>query len=503
MTKKEISKDLIELRRRLTEMQHLRSALSLSSWDQEVYMPKGASASRAEMLGYLSGEHHRKLLILDQGNLLSNLHAAEEAGRLSPKVRALVREVWRDYALARKLPHTFVVEFADITSRAQHVWAEARQRNDFAHFRPWLEKIVRLSREKASLLGGVHSYDALIDTFEPGMTSAELSRTFDDLKTGLIPLVTRIASNGAKKPKAPKGIFPIAEQKKILEYINLKMGFDYARGRLDESTHPFTSGSHPSDVRITTRYREKDLWYSIGSDIHELGHGLYEQGLPLHEAGTPLGEAVSLGVHESQSRFWENMVGRNIATWRFLFPLLKKHFPALKDYSVDEWYRFLHIVRPSLIRTEADEVTYNLHIILRYEMEKDLIEGRLAVKDLPSIWNSKVREYLGLTVPDDARGVLQDVHWSGGMLGYFPTYTLGNLYSAQLYEKIRNDMPDFERKLSKGDFIPIRDWLGEKIHRHGRMYSASDLMHRATGSRLSVAPFLSYLEDKYTDIYEL
>lgn len=501
---KDHAKDMAELRRRLTEMLHLRSALSLSSWDQEVYMPRGASVPRAEMLAYLSGEYHKKLLALNSGKLLSNLQKASDIGLLSRRERALVREIWRDYTLARKLPSTFVVEFADITSRAQHVWADARRTNDFKLFKPWLEKIVTLSRTKARLIGGSQPYDALLDTFEPGMTSDTLSATFAELKNGLIPLMAEIARSRIAAPKPPQGIFSITEQKALLEYINLKMGFDYDRGRLDESTHPFTSGSHPTDVRITTRYRETDLWYSIGSDIHELGHALYEQGLPAHEAGTPLGEAASLGVHESQSRFWENMVGRDIHTWRYLLPGMKKRFPdALKKYSLDEWYRSLHTVRPSLIRTEADEVTYNLHIILRYEIEKDLIEGSISVKDLPSIWNEKMHESLGLRVPNDAHGVLQDVHWSGGMLGYFPTYTLGNLYSAQLNEKIRSDMPDFDMKLSRGEFLPIRDWLNTKVHRFGRTYSARELMRKVTGSDLSAMPFLSYLDKKYTSIYDL
>src|SRR3989344_4116477 len=495
-------KDLTRLRKKLDELLHLRSALALASWDQEVNMPPAAAESRAAMTAYLSGEDHTKLPALDENGLLTGLDAARRNHTLKPRGAAMIRELMRDYTLAAKLPMAFVIEFAELTSRAQHIWAEARSKNDFPLFRPWLEKIVKLSRIKAELLGGNRPYDTLIDTFEPGMTSEELSITFVELRDALVTLVGKIRANKTKIPKGPTGTSPIADQKSFLDFINLKMGFDAQAGRLDPSTHPFTNGAHPTDVRIMTRYNEKDLWTSVGSDIHELGHALYEQGLPVKETGTPLAEAVSLGVHESQSRFWENMVGRNKNTWEFLYPEMRKRFPAFRKYGLDDWYRHLHAVTPTLIRTESDEVTYNLHIIIRFEIEKELIEGSIGIKDLPEIWNQKVRDYLGIRVPDDAHGVLQDVHWSGGMIGYFPTYTLGNLYSAQLNEAIRKDMPDFDKKLAKGNFLPIRDWLREKIHRHGRFYSAPELMRRATGSSLSVAPFATYLKEKYSDLYD-
>lgn len=497
-------KDFMRLRGRLKEMLQLRSAIALASWDQEVYMPPAAAESRAAMMAYLSGEYHQKLLALDEGGLLSALDTARAKDALKPKEAAIVRELVRDHSLAAKLPMPFVVEFAEVTSRAQHVWREAKGKDDFALFRPWLERIVKLSREKAKLLGGPKPYDALVDTYEPGMTSDELSITFEELKAGLVPLVAKIRDRRMRPANAPKGTFPVPDQKRFLDFICARVGFDADSGRLDTATHPFENAIGPSDVRITTRYSETDLWQSIGSVIHELGHAMYEQGLPAQEAGTPLCEAVSLAVHESQSRFWENMVGRDKNTWRFFYPELKKRFPqSFKDYDLDEWHRYLHVVKPSLIRTESDEVTYNLHIILRFELEKELIEGTIRVKDLPEIWDQKMQEYLGVRVPDDTRGVLQDVHWSCGMIGYFPTYTLGNLYSAQLNEAIRCDMPDFGKKLAKGEFLPIRGWLREKIHRHGRFYPASELMRRATGSPLAVEPFLTYLTEKYSEIYHL
>lgn len=495
----DIKKDIALLRSRLREVKYLGSSVALASWDQEVHMPPKASAARAELLAYLSGEQHTKFVALDHDKLLTRLRGAK---KLSPKNTALVRELWRDYMLATKLPMAFVVEFASTTSEAQQVWAEARRKNDFELFQPWLEKIVKLSKEKARLLGGLDAYDTLLDTFEPEMTSRELDVTFTALREQLVALLARIQSANQPKVRPPKGMFPIDQQRTLLDAMLPQMGFDMEAGRIDESTHPFSTDIHPFDARITTRYDEKNIWSSVGSAIHELGHALYEQGLPAGESGTPLGEAASLAIHESQSRFWENMVGKNRQTWTHFFPQMKKAFPkALAGYSADEWYRYLNTVQPSLIRTESDEVTYNLHIILRFEIERDLIKNNLHVKDLPHVWNEKMREYIGIRVPDNARGVLQDVHWSGGMIGYFPTYTLGNLYSAQLYDAIQRDLPDFGVKLAHGDYIPIRDWLRDTIHRHGRYYSAKTLMRRTAGSPLSIDPFMRYLTEKYSKLY--
>lgn len=468
-------------------------------------MPARAASLRAQMLAYLSGLHHRRFIDMNADGLLQAVYASFEKQELSKKDAALIRELWRDYTLATKLPAEFVEEFAAATSHAQLAWAQARKDNNFAHFRPHLENIVALSRTKAAYLGSESKpYDALLDTYEPGMTADELSITFAELKVGLVSLIQRIAHAKAARARAPKGVFPQRDQEAFLAFVNEKLGFDATAGRLDISTHPFTTGTHPLDVRITTRYDEKDPWYAIGSNIHEVGHALYEQGLPDTEAGTPLGEAVSLGVHESQSRFWENMIGKNMHTWKYFFPRLKKQFPApLRTYTLDHWYRFINDVRPSRIRTEADEVTYNVHIIIRFEIEKELIEGTIKVKNLPEIWNQKMKDYLGVTVTKDSDGVLQDVHWSAGLIGYFPTYTLGNLYSAQLYYALLRDMPQFDAYLRKGQFQPIREWLKTNIHRHGRLYSAGELMQRATGSPLSVAPFLTYLTEKYSALYNL
>lgn len=496
--------DLNTLRTRLREISYLSSTSALLGWDQKTNAPQQSHAHRAEALAYLGTLAHQKFLAINEDDLIDRLSEAAEKGMLSPRDRAMVREVARDLARIEKLPETFVREYVAVTAEAEHVWEEARARNDFAIFAPWLKKVVDLTRTRAALLGDAQKpYDALLDEFEPGMTAETVSIVFAELREALVPLVEAIAGSRVSVPRL-KGRFPVESQKAFGRMITEAVGFDYTAGRIDESTHPFSSGFHPRDVRITSRYSETDVMYSIGSALHEAGHALYEQGLPYALLGTPLAESVSLAVHESQSRFWQNMVGMNKHFWKFAYPKLKKAFPeALKEIPLNDFYRAIHRVERSLIRTESDEVTYNLHIIVRFELEKALVEGAIAVKDLPHLWNQKMKEYLGVTVPDDARGVLQDVHWSGGAIGYFPTYALGNLYSAQIYESMRNDIPEFDHLLAEGNFAPILAWLRKKIHRHGRQYQAEELMRRATGSPLAVAPFMNYLKEKYRPLYNL
>jgi len=398
-----------------------------------------------------------------------------------------------------------VRELSETTSKAEAVWAEARKNNDFSLFLPMLRKIVELKRKEAELIGFKDSpYDALLDVYEPGMTAREIEMIFSELRDFLVPFLSRIMKSKSKVRNILKGKFPIEKQVKFNRMVAEKLGFDFEAGRLDMSTHPFTTQFHPGDVRITTRYSDRDPFYSIGSTIHESGHALYEQGIPMENFGSPLGDSVSLGVHESQSRMWENIIGKSENFWRYFFPRLKRIFPQnFAKTEIKDIYGYVNAVRPSLIRTEADEVTYNLHIIMRFEIEKDLIEGSIAVEDLPKIWNSKVKEYFGIDVPSDTLGVLQDVHWSGGLFGYFPTYALGNLYSAQFYAAAKRDILNLDREMKAGQFAHLLEWLRKNIHVHGKLFSAEELVMRATGERLNAQYFMDYVSEKYSKIYGL
>ncbi|MCU0660197.1 MAG: carboxypeptidase M32 [Candidatus Pacebacteria bacterium] len=496
-------KPIDELKRRLLEIAHLSSALALLHWDQEVHMPKKGGASRALVIAELTGLIHQKLVALDVDRVLTKLQLAVKKGTLKGKDKVIVLETARTFERERKLPEAFVRDMAETISKAQSVWATARAQNNFTLFRPWLEKIVALKRKEATYVGYRASpYDALLDAFEPDMTTQEAARILHDLKDFLVSFLKELQSRpqAAKQRLSLKATFPIAEQKKFNAVLASEIGFDLAAGVIEESTHPFTTNFHPHDVRFTTRYRTDDIIHAIGSTIHEAGHGLYEQGLPAEHFGTPLAEAVSLGVHESQSRMWENMIGKSKPFWRYFYPKLKKQFPeAFGKITLEDFYHAINRVTPSLIRTEADEVTYNLHIIIRFEIEKELIEGSIAVRDVPLIWQSKVKEYLGISVKDDAHGALQDVHWSAGLFGYFPTYTFGNLYAAQFFAAMERELP-VTALLAKGTFGPVREWLRKHIHSHGKRYTAGALVKKVTGEPLNSRYFADYLKKKYRDI---
>lgn len=485
---------------------HLISALGVLHWDQEVYMPQKGALRRAKMLGYLTGIAHRQFIQLDRGGQLSSLRRWAEK-HPNAKEAAVIREVWRAYQREKKLPGAFVRELSELTSQAQMVWARAKGEADFKMFAPYLKRIVDLKKKEAEYVGYQESpYDALLDAYEPELTSAQVSGVFTDLRVFLPKLLKQIRGSSHQPSSSKKfhGSFPLDRQRKFNLFVAGKMGFDLEAGRMDISSHPFTTQFHAEDVRITTRYRETDVMYSLGSTIHEVGHALYEQGLPPEHFGTPLGEALSLGMHESQSRVWENNIGKGRPFWKFFYPKLRKAFPRpFGHMPFEDFYRTLNRVEPSLIRTEADEVTYNLHIILRFEIEKALIEGTLGVKDVRDAWNEKMKSYLGVTVPNDRVGVLQDVHWSGGMIGYFPTYTLGNLYAAQFYRAAKRAMPSLETQFTKGNFVPMREWLRKHIHTHGKYYSADRLVRRVTGEPLQSKYFIGHLKKKYGELYRL
>jgi carboxypeptidase Taq len=415
-----------------------------------------------------------------------------------------VRVIRRVHDRAVKVPGRLVEELARTTSRAQNVWAEARKHNRFADFAPWLDKIVALKREEAQAVGYKESpYDALLDEYEPGATAAEITRLFAELRQLLVPLVAAVAATG-KKPRADilTREFPIERQQVLGQSASAAIGFDFSAGRLDTTVHPFCSGIGPGDCRLTTRYHPRELNQGFFGILHESGHGIYDQGLDPEHFGTPLGSAISLGIHESQSRLWENQVGRSRPFWEHFYPRTRQTFPGtLEDVTLDEFVFAVNRVEPSFIRVEADEATYNLHILLRFELEQALVRGDLRPGDVPGAWNEKFTAMLGLAVPDDTRGCLQDIHWSMGGLGYFPTYTLGNLYAAQFMRKARQDLPGLDDDFRRGQFVRLKEWLNTHIHRAGQKYRPRELCRRVTGEPLSPQPLVGYLRQKYAELY--
>ncbi len=498
---------------KLLEIQRINSAASVLSWDQETYMPAGGGTARADQIATLQGIAHQKLVSPDIESLLTDWvdpntgHAVDQPGDTwDEPSRALLREVWRDFSRAKKLPSDFVMTLSRECSLAQQVWVEAKEQSSFKLFLPNLQRVLALKREEAQYLGYRDSpYDALLDTYEPGSTIAALRPLFAQVKARLVPLLKNITNSPAHVDDGV--LFHTYDQARQLEFgrlVLIAMGYDFKRGRLDLSAHPFTTSFHPTDVRVTTRVYEQELQSCLFSCIHEGGHGLYDQGLDPRYYGTPLGDSVSLGIHESQSRMWENCVGRSRAFWRFFYPILQQEFHhQLRSVDMEQFYVAINRVKPSLIRVEADELTYNLHIMLRFEIEQDLIEGRTQAEDLPGIWNAKMKEYLGIVPTNDADGVLQDVHWSFGAFGYFPTYTLGNLYAVQFYEQARLEIPHLEDEIAAGHLLVLRRWLEQKIHRWGRTFTPDQLAQRVTGKSLSPEPFLTYVERKYGELYRL
>ncbi len=473
-------------------------------------MPPAGGAFRAEQSSLIAELHHKAATDKRVGDLIS---ACEQDTALNANgaAAANMREFRRDYDRLTKLPSELVAELAKVGSQAQEVWKEARTKNDFAMFAPWLERMYNLSRQKADCYGipaGGEKYDALLDEYEPGMTAKQVEAIFTPLRTRLTDLVQRVAKVG-KHPDTSMLKRPVAADKQhafglmVLQAIK----FDLEAGRLDVTTHPFCSGLAPGDTRLTTRYRDEAFTDALYGTMHEAGHGLYEQGLPKVSTtqglyGQPLAESISLGIHESQSRMWENLVGRSKEFWMWALPLAKQQYGAALDgVDLETIYKAVNTVKPSLIRVEADEGTYNMHVMVRFEMERALLSGAMKVKDVPGEWNKRYKDYLGIDVPDDRRGCLQDVHWSFGLIGYFPTYTLGNLYAAQFWETIVVEIPDLKTQISKGEFGTLREWLREKVHKHGKHYRADELCRKITGKALSADPLLRYLEGKVKAVY--
>jgi carboxypeptidase Taq len=477
-----------ELTRHLAPILRLQQAAAILAWDQQTTMPVGGAPARAEQLAALSEQAHS--LFTGDGTR-QRLATAEQE---EPSAQTWV--VRRDFDQATKIPGELVAHLSRETALAHVAWERARATNDFATFAPSLERVLELTRQQAAYLGG-EPYDALLDLYEPGMTADSVASLFDDLR----PFLVNLATHASLRPTPTAVItrpFPIEAQRKLTAAVAREIGFDFSRGRQDESAHPFCTTFSQGDVRITTRYDEKLFTQALYGTIHETGHALYEQGVDPAYEGTILSGGVSLGVHESQSRFWENIVGRSLPFCRWLLPHLRSAAPArFDDVTPETLYAAITAIQPSPIRVEADEVTYNLHILLRFELERKLLEGSLRVVDLPEAWNAKMREYLDVTPANDSVGVLQDVHWSGGLIGYFPTYTLGNLLSAQLWETMRMAVPDHETLIETGKFAPLLAWLREHVHTFGRSVEPNELIVQATGKPLSTEAYKQYLDDKY------
>jgi len=501
--------DFDKLINQAKKMQLLASVEALLSWDQETYMPKEAIVLRTDQLSLIASLVHKMQTCKDWSDSLSqfiNLDTGEfKTSNLSNEEKVCLKEWLKDYQKTIKLPSSFVEAMAKATSETTHVWIQARKENDFNKFAPYLENVINLTKEKANFLGYEnHPYDALLDHYEPKMTTKKLDKIFASLKKDLVDLLSKIQKSPQIDNKFLITEYDHAEQIKFGHMILEFMTFKPTSSRLDESVHPFTMGLHPDDVRLTTRVVPTLIMSNISSVLHEGGHGLYEAGLPAKYFGTPLGQSVSLGVHESQSRFWETMIGKSMPFWTFFYPLLQKSFTnQFSHIPLPKFYSAINRVEPSLIRIESDEVTYCLHIILRYELEKGLIEGSFQVKDLPKLWNKKMEELLGIIPDSDSNGCMQDVHWPSGLIGYFPTYALGNIYAGQLFDTFKKSHSDWEKKVSKGALEFIRLWLKEHIHQYGRIFSPAELIEKTTNKPISSKDYITYLTEKYQKIYGL
>jgi carboxypeptidase Taq len=481
----------------------------LLGWDQETYMPEGAAGIRSQELEQISSLIHKQRtspkFVKALGKLIDLKTGEIFDAELSEVQRAALHEWRRDYLKAAKLPVSFVKTLAKESSSSLHAWIKAREKNAFDEFAPHLQKMVTLSRKKADLLGfAEHPYDPLLDWHEPDMTTAAITPLFNRLKIALTSLLKEISF----APQIPSAFleahFPPSKQLHFGHLLLKAMHVDEKISRLDESAHPFCSGLHPTDTRLTTRIHPDNLMSNIFSVMHEGGHALYNIGLPTEQFGTPLCQSSSLGMDESQSRFWETRIARTLSFWKHFFPMLQHTFPEqLSGVYLDDFYRAINVVKPSLIRVEADEVTYSLHVIIRFEIEKALIEGTLAVKDLPEAWNEKMRTYLGITPSSDKDGCLQDIHWAYGLFGYFPTYTLGNIYAAQFFNVFEKEHPDWKERTARGELEFVRAWLRMHIHQYGRRFTPQELVQRVTGERLNEQPYVSYLENKYKALYHI
>lgn len=497
---------LQEFKTRLIEINDLESAAALLSWDQSTYMPPGGAAARARQMATLGRLAHEKFTDPAIGKLLEDLRPYEESLPYDSDEASLIRVTRRNYEKAVKVPPSFMAQLHSHAARAYQVWTEARPANDFTKVQPNLEKTLDLSRQLADFFPGYeHIADPLIDFHDYGMKASTLRTLFAELRQQLVPIVQEITAQPAMDNSCLHENFPEAQQWAFGLEVIKRFGYDFERGREDKTPHPFTTKFSIGDVRITTRVKENDLGEALFGTIHEAGHALYEQGIHTDLEGTPLAAGTSAGMHESQSRLWENIVGRSRGFWRFFYPKLQAVFPdQLGSVSLDTFYRAVNKVVPSLIRTEADEVTYNLHVMLRFDFELALLEGNLAINDLPEAWRERYRADLGILPPDDRDGVLQDVHWYAGIIGgAFQGYTLGNILGAQFFEAALLAHPEIPAEMEEGKFGALHGWLKENIYQHGSKYTATELVERVAGGPMSIEPYIRYLRTKYGELYEL
>ena len=479
----------------------LKNSLAVLQWDQEVYLPTKGAGFRARQMATLSEQIHELSTAESFGHLLQDLVSDQTLGENEKKNIELS---WEDYSKQKKYSAAFVRKMSETVSRSFHSWIEARRQNDFTVFENDLNSLLELKKEETHILGfAAHPYDSLLNEFEKGCTVAQLDKLFAGLQPRLKDLLDKITGRSQVEDSFLRRYFPKQEQWEFGLFLIRELGFDFEAGRQDISEHPFTTSFNVRDVRITTRIDENNFGKMTWSCIHETGHALYEQGLPESEYGLPSGEYASLGIHESQSRLWENNVGRSLGFWSRYFGELQDRFAVLKGIGLQEFYHGINKVEPSLIRTEADELTYHFHVMIRYELEKALIDGKLSARDIPVYWREQYRNYLNVEVQEDKTGALQDVHWSHGSFGYFPTYSLGSFYAAQLYHAAGKDLDNLEESIRKGKFSELLGWLRQRIHAFGRLKTSEELCKEATGEPLSVEYFMGYLIDKYTKIYDI
>jgi carboxypeptidase Taq len=488
---------LAQLKERLTRVTDLERCGRVLSWDQQTMMPPEGWRHRGDHLATLRGIQHETLIAEETGRLLEELRGLE--GSLDPDSddAALIRVARRDYEKSVRVPTELRTEMTRAAAEARTIWVKARAKDDFEAFRPALEHNYELRQRYIDCFDGVDEpYDILLDDFEPETSTAEVTETFAELKAELLPLIAELREDEVDDSFL-HGSFPVDAQERLAKEVVTLFGFRPDTWRLDPTEHPFASGAGVDDIRITTHY-DPETMKSFFSTMHEYGHGLYSHQLPRHLERLPTGSSCSLGIHESQSRLWENLVGRSRPFWQFFYPRAQAAFPErLRNVELDAFIAGINRVRPSLIRIKADEVTYGMHVILRFELEQDLVNGRVAIRDLPEVWNAKMHEYLGVDVPNDAQGVLQDTHWASGHIGYFATYLLGTVMSVQIWEKILEDVPDLEEQIERGEFTALREWLGEHVHALGRKFSPQETLRRATGSTIDPKPYLAYLRAKY------
>jgi carboxypeptidase Taq len=493
--------DLVD---KLEEISRLGGVMSTLHWDQEVIMPSGAAQSRAKQISALAGVIHERSTDPKLGDCLSAL-SEEDPSTFNQFEACNIREAQREYDKETKVPKKLVQEMAELGSKGHFVWIKARKDNKFSDFAPTLERFIELKKEWAAcVFPDLSAYDANIDNFERGTTMAEIAPIFERLKAELIPLIKSVRE-AKYQPDTSflEGTFPVDRQEALGKQISRDMGFAFDQGRMDVSVHPFCGGGHPTDVRITTRYHDSDFIESLYAVIHETGHGLYEQGRMKEGRDLPVSEALTMGIHESQSLFWERMIAQNKAFCAHYIETIRATFPQnLEAVTSDTLYEAINTCNPSFIRVEADELTYPLHVILRFEVEMGLFDGSVRVCELPELWNDKMENYLGVRPPTDTLGVLQDVHWSGGAFGYFPSYTLGAMYACQFFNTMQSELPDTLKHIESGNFSPIKNWLNAKIHSQGSLYSPQELVQRITGEPLNPDHFINYLKTKYHAIYK-